>query len=102
MYKINVHCISDLINAIVILFSVSTNYNHRQIPGTDWLVPMNYVYDVKCRHDQARASLNKCNATKLLGDFVILQFFHHIIVETYGCQLCVVCALVDHRKCWLV
>ena len=67
-YKINVHCISDLLSAKIILYlvlliiiiAITIKYQ-----CTDRFVPMNYMYDVKCKHDQAHASLKRCDDKKL-------------------------------------
>ena len=67
MYKIKVHCISYLISAIIIILllfvliiiiiAVTVKYQ-----CTDWFLHMS---DVKCTHDQANASLKRCDDKKL-------------------------------------
>ena len=98
MYKINVHCISDLISAItillfvllIIIIAIIVKYQ-----CTDWFVPMNYMYDVKCKHDQAQASLKRCDDKKLQGDFDTLHFFHLVIVQNKW--MSVFCGLYYYR-----
>ena len=98
MYKINVHCISDLISATIILYlvlliiiiAITVKYQ-----CTDWFVPMNYMYDVTYKHDQAHASLKRCDDKKLYGDFGTLEFFHLVIVQNKWTS--VFCGLYYYR-----